>query len=70
MSIDESKARAIAVEDAAPKYGSLTPYEIRVQREGSAWRVDFELRPPLTGGGPHYLIDGTSGEIRWKRYEQ
>ena len=35
------------------------------------WHIDYWLKNPnLNGGGPHYIIDATSGAILQKRYEQ
>ena len=39
--------------------------------QGKEQHVDYDLKPPtLKGGGPHYVIDETSGAILKKRYEQ
>ncbi len=49
----------------------LTPYRIRIALELDGWHVDYDLKEPgLKGGGPHYLIDATTGAILSKRYEQ
>jgi hypothetical protein len=69
-SLDEADARAIAEEDAKRAYRDLAPYEVRARYEKGAWHIDYELRPGLNGGGPHYVIDAASGRILSKRYEQ
>jgi hypothetical protein len=61
----------IAHADAARVYRDLTGYRIRLALEADGWHVDYELKEPhLKGGGPHYLIDPTSGSILSRRYEQ
>jgi len=65
------EALRIARIDAERAYRDLTPYRIRVAQESDGWHVDYELKNPnLNGGGPHYVIDGATGEIRSKVYEQ
>jgi hypothetical protein len=61
----------IAYQDAESAYGDLTEYRITLTPQDQGWHVDFELKNPrLNGGGPHYIIDPTSGQIVWKKYEQ
>jgi hypothetical protein len=62
---------AIAEADALRAYRDLSPYRIQLVLEEDGWHVDYELKDPrLKGGGPHYVIDGLSGAILSKRYEQ
>jgi hypothetical protein len=69
--ISSAQALKIAEIDAAQAYGDLTPYEIRINWEPDGWHIDYELRNRrLHGGGPHYVIDATTGRIAKKRYEQ
>ncbi len=61
----------IAREDAERVYRDLSRYEIRLALQDDGWHIDYELRDPRArGGGPHYVIDATGGQILSKRYEQ
>ncbi len=61
----------IARLDVERAYRDVTPYRIAIALEPDGWHVDFQLKDPsLNGGGPHYLIDPTTGVILTKRYEQ
>jgi hypothetical protein len=65
------QALAIAQRDAAMAYRDLSGYRICLALEADGWHVDYELKDTgLTGGGPHYVIDASSGDIVSKRYEQ
>jgi hypothetical protein len=65
------QALAVAQADALRAYRDLSPYRIQLVLEDDGWHVDYELKDPrLKGGGPHYLIDATTGAILSKRYEQ
>ena len=65
------EALRIARLDAERVYGDLSSYRVTLALELDGWHVDYELKDTtLDGGGPHYVIDPTSGEIRSKRYEQ
>ncbi|MFL5588724.1 MAG: hypothetical protein ACJ8DI_13875 [Ktedonobacteraceae bacterium] len=69
--IDEKQAIEIATKDASLVYRDLTIYETSALLIEDNWLVDFEIKDPnLQGGGPHYVISGTTGEILRKRYEQ
>lgn len=69
ISCDE--ALRVARLDAEKVYEDLQEFRISVTPEPDGWHVDYELKDPLvTGGGPHYVIDPTSGSIVSKRYEQ
>lgn len=64
-------ALAIAQRDAESVYRDLSPYRIVVLLEPDGWHIDYELKDSrLKGGGPHYVIDTTTGTIVFKRYEQ
>ncbi len=44
---------------------------IAIVLEADGWHVDYELKDThLNGGGPHYLIDPSTGMILAKKYEQ
>jgi hypothetical protein len=65
------EALRIARLDAERAYRDLDIFTIVVRRELDGWHIDYELKDPTWhGGGPHYLIDGASGQIVSKRYEQ
>ena len=69
--ISGDQALRIAETDAMAAYGNLSDYRIILALEQDGWHVDYELKNPhALGGGPHYLIDPTSGTILWKKYEQ
>jgi hypothetical protein len=71
LNIDEQRARNIAAEDAKTAYRDLSEYEVTAHLKGDSWYVDYLLRDKsLVGGGPHYVISATSGEILQRRYEQ
>jgi hypothetical protein len=62
---------AIARVDAEQAYRELSPYRITLVLERDGWHVDFELKEPsMNGGGPHYVIEPSTGKILSKRYEQ
>jgi hypothetical protein len=57
--------------DAEKAYRDLTPYRITLVLEADGWHVDYDLKDPnWNGGGPHYVIEATTGRIVSKRYEQ
>jgi hypothetical protein len=65
------RALAIAQADALTAYRDLTGYAVRVSLESDGWHVDYELKDPKwKGGGPHYVIDASTGAILLKRYDQ
>ena len=64
-------ALAIAQSDALKAYRDLSKYRIQLVLENDGWHVDYQITDPkLKGGGPHYIIDASSGVIVSKRYEQ
>jgi hypothetical protein len=61
----------IAHDDAETAYRDLSGYQITMSLKSDGWHVDYELTGEyLAGGGPHYVIDPTTGAILSKRYEQ
>jgi hypothetical protein len=62
---------AIAQADAATAYRDLSSYRVHLSLELDGWHIDYELKDPrMKGGGPHYVIDASAGQIVSKRYEQ
>jgi hypothetical protein len=71
INIAGDKALSIAQADAARAYRDLSEFRIQLVLEDDGWHVDYELKDPrLKGGGPHYVIDPSTGVIVSKRYEQ
>jgi hypothetical protein len=71
MVIDEQTARAVAAEAAAEAYRDLSGYTVSARLADGLWYVDYDLTDEtLLGGGPHFVIDATTGEITARRYEQ
>ena len=69
--VSSDQALRIAEGDAVTVYRDLTAYRIRLSLESDGWHIDYELKAPrVKGGGPHYIIDQTTGTITSKRYEQ
>ena len=65
------EALRIARADAERVYRELNQFRIEVALESDGWHIDYELKDPhLNGGGPHYVIDATTGAIAFKRYDQ
>jgi hypothetical protein len=61
----------IAQQDAESAYRDLSGYRITLVLQPDGWHIDYDLTEPyMAGGGPHYIIDPTSGAILWKTYEQ
>lgn len=61
----------VARTDAEQAYRDLTPYRISLSLEADGWHVDYTLKDTkLHGGGPHYVIEPTTGAIVSKIYEQ
>jgi ribosomal protein L10 len=57
--------------DATKAYRNLSKFRIEIVLESDGWHVDYELRnPDACGGGPHYVIDASTGTILYKRYDQ
>jgi hypothetical protein len=73
VTISRQEAITIAETDALPMYGAdwLAQLQLRVTFQGDGWHVEFhQWRPRHTGGGPHYVIDATTGKIVSKKYYQ
>jgi hypothetical protein len=65
------EALRIARADAERVYGDLSAFRIGLVLEDDGWHVDYDLKDPTwNGGGPHYVISATDGQILSKRYEQ
>ena len=65
------QALTIAQADAVTAYRDLSGYRIQIVLEADGWHIDYELKDMrLKGGGPHYVIDASTGAIVTKRYEQ
>ena len=71
MKIDRQEALKIANEDAKIYYRDLSIYDVLIEIKNGNWKIDYELKDKSSqGGGPHYIISSTTGEIISKRYEQ
>lgn len=69
--ISKEEALEIAENDASKVYHDLSIYRIEVVNVTETWRVDYFLADTnMNGGGPHYIISESTGEILEKRYEQ
>lgn len=69
--VTSDEAMRIARLDAEAVYGDLSSYCITLFYGQDGWHIDYELTEPLVaGGGPHYIIDGATGRIVSKRYDQ
>jgi hypothetical protein len=69
--ITSDEALRIARLDGETAYGDLSAFQITLTYQQDGWHVDYEFADVLmAGGGPHYVIDGTTGRIVSKRYEQ
>jgi hypothetical protein len=69
--VTRQKAIAIAEADALPVYGNLDDLTLEVALHDDGWHVDYWMRKPRhAGGGPHYVIDLTTGALISKKYNQ
>lgn len=68
--IDRERAIAIAGKDATMIYGSLSNYDLTACELTTTWRVVYSPRKGLNGGGPEYVVDKFSGNIRERKYYQ
>jgi hypothetical protein len=69
--IDKDRVLAIAENDASQVYRDSDTYKVRAELKEGKWYVDYELEDEgMVGGGPHYVISATTGEILERRYEQ
>lgn len=71
--ISRQQAMSIAEADALPVYGAawLNALALQITLHDDGWHVEYsQWRPRHTGGGPHYVIDATTGAIVSKKYYQ
>jgi len=69
--ITSDQALRIARLDAETAYRDLSRYRILLAEHDDGWHIDYELlSKTANGGGPHYVISSSTGEIIWKTYEQ
>ena len=69
--VSSHRALAIAEADALPVYRDLSPYRIELWLDDDGWHVEYRIKKPrVAGGGPHYVIDATTGQIVSKKYYQ
>ena len=69
--ISASQAVAIAEADAVLVCDDMSIYRIEISVDAGRWSVSYRInRPRMAGGGPHYLIDATTGAILDKKYYQ
>jgi hypothetical protein len=69
--VSSDKALQVARVDAENAYKDLSAYRIHIVLEDDGWHIEYYLKDPhLNGGGPHYVIDATTGAIRSKKYYQ
>ncbi len=69
--VSRQRAIAIAEADAIPVYRDLDDLTLEVSLQPDGWHVDYWMRKPRhAGGGPHYVIDASTGEILFKKYSQ
>lgn len=70
LRLSKEEAIKIAERDASQAYKSLDDYQVVACELSSAWRIIFDLKAPLDGGGPNYVIDKNTGQIIYKVYQQ
>jgi hypothetical protein len=71
LSITSDEALKIARLDAETKYRDLGRFRIEIALDDDGWHVAYFPNAKVShGGGPHYVIDAFSGDIRWKCYYQ
>ena len=71
--IARQQAIADAEADALPMYGSyLHTLTLNVLLDDDGWHLEYSPKRDgyRTGGGPHYVIDATTGAIISKKYYQ
>lgn len=69
--LSSDEALHIARLDAEAAYGDLDAFRISIVLEPDDWHIDYDLKDATRdGGGPHYVIDASSGRVVAKRYEQ
>ncbi len=71
IKITEAEARKIAHANASQVYRDLSLYKIESELKDGIWYVDYWLdNSNMVGGGPHFTISGTTGEILSYRFDQ
>lgn len=69
--VTSDEALRVARADAEKVYRELQHYRIEITFDADGWHIDYELRDPEEqGGGPHYVIDASTGAIVSKKYYQ
>jgi hypothetical protein len=71
--INQQQALAVAHADAVTAYRDLSRHRVEIRLEDDGWHVNYFFVGTgrfHTGGGPHYVIDATTGAIRNKKYYQ
>jgi hypothetical protein len=70
MPLECHEILSIAHSDTVSVWKELSDYRITLELRPDGWHVDYDLtRPLVSGGGPHYVIDPTTGKIVSKVYE-
>jgi hypothetical protein len=70
-SLTSDEVLRIARQDAEGVYKNLERFRISLVLESDGWHVEYTLAKPfVAGGGPHYVIDATTGAIVSKKYYQ
>ena len=75
MSLTAPKILEIAHQDAERAYRDLSRFRIVLSERPDGWHVKYDLDHDIVGqltagGGPHYIIDATTGSILKKTYYQ
>ncbi len=71
--VSRQQAIAVAEADALPMYGAkrLDGLMLCAVLHEDGWHIEYrQWRFRHTGGGPHYVIDATTGSIVTKHYYQ
>ena len=71
--VSRQQAIAIAEADALPMYGTyLHTLVLQISLHDDGWHLVYSPKRDgyRTGGGPHYVIDATTGAIVSKQYFQ
>jgi hypothetical protein len=72
--ISSDQALRIAQADGVVAYGDLTRFRVEITLEDDGWHVKHFIQQRngsrIAGGGPHYIIDATTGTIVSAKYFQ
>ncbi|MCI0461219.1 MAG: hypothetical protein L0Z62_30090 [Gemmataceae bacterium] len=69
--VTKEEVLQVARRDAERVYRDLSGYRVEARLEGDGWHIEYWLKDPnVNGGGPHYVIDATTGAILSKKYYQ